>query len=111
MLNSGWFPMPAIPWRGPLPMTNLKADFWAGLHHIVIRGLTSPIPQLQLLFNFSNLSIFWDDFAPAFVQLEFHFRIPNRLSSSNFPAALDSKLRPGFLQPGCERLALGNAVS
>ena len=52
------------------------------------------------------LFILLDVFEHLIVQLQFHLRIRNRLSSSNFPDALDSKLRPGFFTarmqaPGC----------
>jgi hypothetical protein len=52
------------------------------------------------------LFILLDVFEHLIVQVQFHLRIRNRLSSSNFPDALDSKLRPGFFTarmqaPGC----------
>ena len=82
---------------------------WFSSHNS--HDITLSIPQQWLLSDgrlspAEKVSTFFDLFAPTLVQVFRNLRIRNRLHPSNFPAALDSKLRPGFftarmLVPGC----------
>jgi hypothetical protein len=93
---------------GGEPVSTTRGN--AGRQHT--RERKDNISKSAALHFFLNLGflaflfILLDVFEHLIVQLQFHLRIRNRLSSSNFPDALDSKLRPGFFTarmqaPGC----------
>lgn len=103
--------MRVTPWHGLPPTVNLKTGFSAGLLHIASHRIRLSIQRQSLPSDFSVVLRTVIHFLGCFctcncADSQKNLRIRNRLSSSNFPAALVVSCGPVFftarmLVPGC----------